>query len=61
MKITEFQDNNFNKIRLSIAGDGDTRIYIDKQEGNVSVCLKLSRAQANMLIASIIDVMGDYE
>lgn len=61
MKITKFQDNSSNHIQISFASDGDIRIYIsesDKTEEN-KACLKLSKAQAQLLIAAIIDMDGD--
>jgi len=59
MKKTKFQDSSNNCVQVSYAGDGDIRIYISESfESEASkACLKLSRAQANLLVAAITDLI----
>ena len=61
MKMTRFQDNSGNHIQISFAGDGDIRVYISEsfEDKDSKACLKLSQAQANLLVAAIIDLSGD--
>ena len=58
MKMTKFQDNSGNHIQVSYAGDGDIRVYISEsfESQESKACLKLSQAQANLLVAAIIDL-----
>lgn len=61
MKITKFQDNSNNHVQVSYAGNGDIRIYISEnfECEESKACLNLSHAQANLLIAAIIDLMEE--
>ena len=63
MKMTKFQDNSGNHIQVSFAGNGDIRVYVSEsyEAQESKACLKLSRAQANLLVCAIIDLLGDEE
>lgn len=63
MKVTKFQDNNNNHIQVSYAGDGDIRVYVSEnyETEESKACLKLSEAQANLLIAALIDLAGNED
>lgn len=54
MKIIQFEDTRRQQIQVSLACDGDTRIYVNAdQEG--CPCIKLNEYQANILINALKD------
>lgn len=56
-----FQDLSHQEIQVQISGGGDYRIYvtstIPEKSGFKSMCLLLNKAQANILINALKDLM----